>query len=195
MRAKAASQFVAAIIDNYQPVCQLQPTLNVRTNASTNEPRHDKTNKMSVRRAKTQISLGIRPVNSESSLCAQWVAKDPSFLHADSEDSDQTGRMPRLIWVFAGRTLILLVLSCRGSKGLGALLYQKQSDCTCLPIAEVWRPRRKSTWFTSSSPCLDYLHGGWFETNNTHSTAKLVHWTALGSLFEWLRLQNKTQEW
>ena len=23
---------------------------------------------------------------SESSLCAQWVAKDPSFLHADSED-------------------------------------------------------------------------------------------------------------
>ena len=38
------------------------------------------------------------------SLCAQWVAKDPNFLHADSEDSDETGRMPRLIWVFAGRT-------------------------------------------------------------------------------------------
>ena len=29
---------------------------------------------------------------------------DPSFLHADSEDSDQTGRIPRLIWVFAGCT-------------------------------------------------------------------------------------------
>ena len=68
-----------------------------------------------LRSAKTQISLGIRPVWSESSLCAQWVAKDPRFLHADSKDSDQTGRMPRLIWVFAGRTLILLVLSCRGS--------------------------------------------------------------------------------
>ena len=26
------------------------------------EPRHDKTNKMAVRPAKTQISLGIRPV-------------------------------------------------------------------------------------------------------------------------------------
>ena len=38
-----------------------------------------------------------------------------SYLHADNEDSDQTGRMPRLIWVFAGHTLILLVLSCRGS--------------------------------------------------------------------------------
>ena len=70
---------------------------------------------MTVRPAKTQISLGIRPVWSESSLCAQWVDKGPSFLHADSKDSDQTGRMPRLIWVFAGRTLILLVLSFRGS--------------------------------------------------------------------------------
>ena len=51
----------------------------------------------------TQINLGIRPVWSVFA-CAQWVAKDPSFLHADSENSDQTGRMPRLIWVFAGRT-------------------------------------------------------------------------------------------
>ena len=68
------------------------------------EPPHDKTNKVTVRQAKTQISLGIRPVWSESSLCAHWVAKDPSFLHADSEDSDQTGRMPRLSWVFAGHT-------------------------------------------------------------------------------------------
>ena len=75
------------------------------------EPRHDKTNKMSVRPAKTQISLSIRPVWSESSLCAQWVAKQPMFLQADSEDSDQTG----LIWVFAGRTLTSLVLSCRSS--------------------------------------------------------------------------------
>ena len=40
-------------------------------------------------KAKTQISLGIH--------------------------YDQTERMPRLIWVFAVRTLILLVLSCRGS--------------------------------------------------------------------------------
>ena len=70
---------------------------------------------MAVRPVKTQISLGISPVWSESSLCAQWVAKDPSFLHVDSEDSDETGRMPRLIWVIAGHTSILLGLSCRGS--------------------------------------------------------------------------------
>ena len=79
------------------------------------EPRHGKTNKTSGRPVKTQISLGIHPVWSESSLRAQWVAKDPRFLHAHSEDSDQTGQMPRLIWVFAGSTLILLVLSCHGS--------------------------------------------------------------------------------
>ena len=53
------------------------------------EPPRDKINEMSVHPAKTQISLGIRPVWSESSLCAQWVAKDPSFLRADSEDTDQ----------------------------------------------------------------------------------------------------------
>ena len=61
------------------------------------EPPRDQTNKMTVRPAKTQISLGICPVWSASSLWAQWVAKDPSFLNADSEDSDQTGQIPRLI--------------------------------------------------------------------------------------------------
>ena len=48
-------------------------------------PPHDKINKMTLRAVKTQISLGIRPVLSESSLCAQ-CAKDPSFLQSDSED-------------------------------------------------------------------------------------------------------------
>ena len=90
------------------------------------EPPHDKTNKMTVRPAKTQISLGIRPVWSESSLCSQWLAKNPSFLHADSEDSDQTGRMPRLIWVFAGHTLTLLVLSW-GSSIILQLLWNTLS--------------------------------------------------------------------
>ena len=63
-----------------------------------------KLTKWSVYRAKTRISLGIRPVWPESSLCALWVAKDPMTLHADGEDSDQTARMPRLIWIFARRT-------------------------------------------------------------------------------------------
>ena len=54
--------------------------------------------------AQRRLRSAWASAQSESSLCAHWVAKDPSFLHADSEDSDQTGRKPRLVWVFAGRT-------------------------------------------------------------------------------------------
>ena len=99
------------------------------------ESRHDKTNKMSVRPAKTQISLSIRPIWSESSLCTQWVARDPHFLHADSEDSDQTGWMPRLFWVFAGRTVTLFVRGARwlsgrvsdsGARGRGFETYRRR---------------------------------------------------------------------
>ena len=44
--------------------------------AFENEPEHNKTNRMTVCPAKTQISLGICPVWSESLLCTVWVAKD-----------------------------------------------------------------------------------------------------------------------
>ena len=71
--------------------CYTEQTLHKMSHDMT------KTNKITVRPAKTQISLGISKVLPGSSLCAQWVAEDPRFLHADSEDSDQTGRMPRLI--------------------------------------------------------------------------------------------------
>ena len=81
----------------------------------TIEPPRDKSNKVSVRPAKTQISLGIRPVWPEYSLSA-WRKLGSLATHlAHNEDSDQTGLMPRLIWVFAGRTAKLLVLSRGGS--------------------------------------------------------------------------------
>ena len=54
---------------------------------------HDKTYKMNCapskdsRSGQTDQRLAVRSV----------VAKDSSFIHADSEDSDQTGQMPRLI--------------------------------------------------------------------------------------------------
>ena len=51
-----------------------------------------------------QISLCIRPVWSESSLPAWWKLGPLATHWAHSEESDQTWRMPRLIWVFAGRT-------------------------------------------------------------------------------------------
>ena len=51
-----------------------------------NEPPHDKTNKMNVCPAKTQISLGIRPAWSESSLSA-WRKLGSLATHwAHSED-------------------------------------------------------------------------------------------------------------
>ena len=55
------------------------------------------------------------PVCSESSLSARRKLRSLATYWTHSEDSDQTGRMPRLIWVFAVRTATLLVLSCRGS--------------------------------------------------------------------------------
>ena len=74
-----------------------------------------------VRPAKTQISLGIHLVWSESSLSAWRKLGSLSPHWAHSIDSDQTGRMPRLIWVFAGRTVILLVLSWGGSVSVSVL--------------------------------------------------------------------------
>ena len=57
-------------------------------------------------------------------LCALCVAKDPGIFHADSKDSDQTGRIPRLAGC-PGSSLraevVLLVLSCSGS-------YVKQDE-------------------------------------------------------------------
>ena len=82
-----------------------------------------KKKKWHVRPAKTQISLGIRPVWSESSLSARRKLGSLATHWAHCEDSDQTGRMPRLSWVFAGRTVILMVLSLGGSN----MKAQKQS--------------------------------------------------------------------
>ena len=119
------------------------------------EPRHDKTNKMSVHLAKTQISLGISPVWSESSLCAQRVAKDPSFLHADSEDSDQTGRMPRLIWVFAGRTTTLLVLSCHGT--FNNFMYTVTIKRVCIIYSDFIAPNSTFLPHTSLSSKVQHV--------------------------------------
>ena len=78
-------------------------------------PRHDKTNKMTVHPTKTQTSLSISPVWSESLLYAWKNLEFWATYWAYSKNSDQTGWMPRLIWVFAGHTITLLVLSYRSS--------------------------------------------------------------------------------
>ena len=72
------------------------------------EPPHDKTNEMACAPSEDSDQHWHPLSLIRVFAVVQWVAKG-------SEDSDETGRMHRLFWVFAGRTLILLVLSCRGS--------------------------------------------------------------------------------
>ena len=59
------------------------------------KPPHDKTNKMIY--APSELRSAWSAQSDQSPQSAHRVAKNPSFLHADSEDSDQTGLMPRLL--------------------------------------------------------------------------------------------------
>ena len=58
------------------------------------QPPHGKTNKMTC--AQQRLSSAWASTQSNQSLlCTQWVAKNPSFLHADSEDTViNPGRCP-----------------------------------------------------------------------------------------------------
>ena len=63
----------------------------------TCEPHRDKTNKMACAPSEDSNQPGHPPSLIRVFAVRQWVAKDPNFLQEDSEDCDQTGRMPRLI--------------------------------------------------------------------------------------------------
>ena len=70
------------------------------------------------------------------SLAAHW---------ADSEDSDQTGRMPRLIWVFAWCTVILLVLSWGGSYTESYCCWDEISKICLMTKPTKWHVRPVKT--------------------------------------------------
>ena len=98
---------------------------------------------------RSQISLGICPVWSKSSLSA-WRKLGSWATHwVHSEDSDQTGRMPRLIWVFAGRWVILLVLSWGGSN-VDLNLWYSDSPCFGRHFFQFWKEYLES-------PCSHFL--------------------------------------
>ena len=106
-----------------------------------------KPTKWHVRPAKTQIS----PVWSESSLCAQWVAKDLSFLHADSEDwSDWVDAQAELClrWAhshivgFVMRRLIFLSSSRWQSVWI---LYPFNADIKCRYLLFTGCPKKSCT--------------------------------------------------
>ena len=95
--------------------------------------------------AQRRLRSASAPAQSDqSSLCAQWVDKDPSFLHADSEDSDQTGWMP--VWVFDGRTchfvgFVMRRLFCLSSRfcfqRTRLLLYEIDVDTFCVFVLQL----------------------------------------------------------
>ena len=68
------------------------------------EPAHNKTKEITCSPSEDSDHSWHPPGLIESSLCALCLARDPRFLHVVSENSDHTGWMPRLIWVFSGRT-------------------------------------------------------------------------------------------
>ena len=85
----------------------------------------------------------IRAVWSLSSLSAWRKLGSLATNWAHNLDSDQTERMPRPIWVFAGRKVILLVLSWGGS----CYLLQITScvfPCSC--SSSRWQKRYVVCW-------------------------------------------------
>ena len=78
----------------------------------------------------TKLLCAQRRLSLVTPLCAQWVAKDPGFLHADSEDSDITGQMPRLIRVFAGRTCHFVGFVMRRLKYIYTVLGVYRKGCS-----------------------------------------------------------------
>ena len=118
-----------------------------------------KPTKWPVRQAKQRLGSAWASTQSDqSSLCTERVAKGSRFLHADSKDSDQTGRMPR-IWVFAGCTchfvgfvMRLLIWKC-GQNGKQCRTWPKQSDhCFC------------SGYTLFAQTCLsEYLRSFWLD--------------------------------
>ena len=109
------------------------------------EPPHDKTNKMTVRPAKTD-----QPGHPPSLIRVFTVRMKKAWVLSYPLS---TQWIPRLIWVFAGRTLILLVLSCRGSCGFlcQTLFSVMESTKNCLlemlvrttvKFLKIWTPEK-----------------------------------------------------
>ena len=96
----------------------------------------------------SKLRSGIRPVWSESSLCAKWVAKGPSFLHADSVNSDQADLSLR--WAhthFVGFvTRWLKCLCCSISRLLFCYLLHKKSSIRCTECITQYKDYARGKW-------------------------------------------------
>ena len=119
-----------------------------------------------VRPAKTQISLGIRPVWSESSLSA-WRKLGSLAIHwAYSENSDQTGRIPRLIWVFAEHTCHFVGFVTR------------RLNCSCSILEMEFIKGKFNLWKLSVIMITT--------SNGEHSTGQNKFWIRIRLLYFWI---------
>ena len=89
--------------------------------------------------SRRQIILGILQVWSESSLSTWRKLASLATQWAHSKDFDQNGRMPRLIWLFAGRTFILSSTRLEKWQKLRQGLYEKE-----MHIFRLWRKHVQS---------------------------------------------------
>ena len=138
----ASKKEPALLLHNYLMICIY--TLYQR------KKERKKDRKWHVRPAKTQISLGICPVWSEFSLSA-WRKFGSLPSHwAHIEDYDQTGRMSRLIRVFARRKDHFVGLVMR------RLIYFRRTfvfklKCSC------WKETRGPLVLYRSPDCWGYV--------------------------------------
>ena len=135
------------------------------------EPRHDKTNKVSVRPAKTQISLGIRPDWSESSLFAGRKLESLATNWAHSEDSDLTGRMPRLICRHWAHSHFVGFVMSLGNSTVGLLLLQRFRVGLLLSTRLV-----SSQWWILIYMFAVSIHW-WVEVLHADRTTSMCIWT------------------
>ena len=98
------------IIDSVSYSCQ-------RKTKCSNEPPHVKTNKMACAPSEDSAQPGHPPSLIRVFAYRMKKAWVLSYPQSAQRRLWSDGRMPRLIWVFAGHTVILLVLSWSGSSG------------------------------------------------------------------------------
>ena len=112
-----------------------------------------------------QISLGIRPVWSESSLSA-WSFGSLAVHWEHNIDSDRTGWKPWLIWVLTGRICHLLVLSCCDSlhQDVFKRLVWHKKPVFPLTCRKNLGSRGRSDWTRHLGSRLFHFHGE-FEEN------------------------------
>ena len=154
--------------------------------------------------AKTLISLGIRPLWSESSLSTSRSFGSLATHWAHSKDSDW---MPRLIWVFAGRTGHFVLMNqnstmwaATGQNQQNGYAPSEDSDQPGHPPNLTWLIRvftvhMKKDWVFSYTLSAQWrLWSDWADVQADLSLC-LAHTHFIGFVISWLMYLFKDMYW